>query len=307
MNTPIRLPRGNQRGLTLIEILVAMSISLLLLAGVIQIFASSKAAYRINEAQSRLQENGRFALQMITADIRMAGFWGCLGNNQVFDHLNNPPGGSVDPVPGGIIGIEGGTGTPLPADSITVQGVVGGGLPVNAHAGNTITTIANGLVQDDLILVGDCTRADLLQITNANPNLGAVTFDIGAGTPGNASVPNPYGTNAILYRAGSVAYTIADGNSGQPGLFRSENGAAPMELVEGVENLQILYGEDTNNDEAANFYGAADAVNMDRVVSVRVNLTLRSLADNIVADAGPVDRRLRRTFSSTIVLRNRVP
>ncbi len=306
MNMLTRQPRNKQQGLTLIEILVAMAISLLLLAGVIQILASSKASYRINEAQSRLQENGRFALQMMTADIRAAGFWGCLGNNisQISNNLNNPLVSGVNPALGGIAGTEGGA-----TDSITLQGVVGNGLPVNAYAGNTITTIANnGLAQDDFFLVGDCTRADLLQITNADPDSGTVTFDTGAGAPGNATGPtDAYSTNAMLYRVGSVTYTIANGNSGQPGLFRSVNGGAPMELVEGVENLQILYGEDTDSDGATNSYGAADAVNMNSVVSVRINLVLRSLTDNVATTAGPVDRRLRRTFSSTIVLRNRVP
>ncbi len=312
MNIPRLLLRGNQQGLTLIEVLVAMTISLVLLAGVVQILAGSKASYRVNEAQSRLQENGRFALQMMAEDVRMAGFWGCLGDNtQVADNLN-PPGGSVDPVLGGISGIEGGAGVPSPADSITLQGAVGDGLPVILHVAATITTTANnGLTQGDLFLVGDCTRVDLLQIINADPDTtGTVSFPAGAGVPGNATVPiDVYGANAVLYRVSSVTYTIANGNSGQPSLFRSVNGNPPMELVEGVENLQILYGEDLDADGTANYYDAADIVNMANVVSVRVTLTLRSLNDNLATIVDPValDRRLRRTFSSTIVLRNRIP
>lgn len=307
MNIPTPLPRSNQQGLTLIEVLVAMAISLILLAGVVQILTSSKAAYRVNEAQSRLQENGRFALQIMAEDIRIAGFWGCLGDNtQVVNNLN-PPGGNVIPTLGGISGAEGGA---LP-DSIALQGAFGGGLPVNAHnvaAASIGTSAGNGLAQDDLFLMGDCTRVDLLQITNANPDTsGTVVFNTGAGIPGNATGPTVvYGPNAVLYRASSVAYTIANGNSGQPGLFRSTNGAPPMELVEGVENLQILYGEDLDADGTANYYDAADIVNMSNVVSVQIDLTLRSLTNNVSSIAGPIDRRLRRTFSSTIVLRNRV-
>ncbi len=299
--------RSHQTGFTLIEILVAMTLGLLLLAGVLQIFINSKASYRFNEAQSRLQENGRFALQMVAEDIRIAGFWGCQGSGVlVVDHLNPPGGSFVNPALSGIIGTEV-AGTP---DSITLQGAVGGGLPVNSHtvATATITTSANnGLAQGDLFLVGDCTRADLLQITNPNPGAGTVNF-----VTGGSNITGPtvaYGVNAVLYRAGSVAYTIANGNSGQPSLFRSVNGAAPTELVEGVEDLQIVYGADTNGDGTANIYDTANIVNMNTVVSVRVDLVLRSLDDNIAStvDANAGDRRLRRTFSSTIVLRNRVP
>ncbi len=304
----------HQRGLTLIEIMIAMTISLVLLAGVVQIFTSSKAAYRVNEAQSRLQENGRFALQVMAKDIRLAGFWGCLGDStQVTDNLY--AGGSVNPTLGGINGTEGGVGIPAPPDTITVQGAVGGGLPVNSHsvpAATVGTSANNGLAQDDIFLMGDCTRADLLQIINANPNTsGSVVFNTGAGTPGNATGPTvAYGPNAVLYRANSVTYSIANGNSGQPSLFRNENGTN-TELVEGVENLQIVYGVDTNDDGTANFYNNATTVgaaNMSKVVSVRADLTLRSLTDNIASVVDPVanDRRLRNTFSSTIVLRNRL-
>jgi hypothetical protein len=45
--------------------MVAMAISLLLLSGVISIFVSSKSSYETNERLSRIQENGRFALNSI--------------------------------------------------------------------------------------------------------------------------------------------------------------------------------------------------------------------------------------------------
>lgn len=63
-----------QRGLTLIEILVALVISLFLTAGVIQLFIGTKQTYRFHDALSRIQENARFALDSMTMDIRMAGY-----------------------------------------------------------------------------------------------------------------------------------------------------------------------------------------------------------------------------------------
>ena len=63
--------------MALIEIMIALLIGAFLLGGVLQIFVSSKQTYRMQEGLSRLQENGRFAMDFLARDIRMAGFWGC--------------------------------------------------------------------------------------------------------------------------------------------------------------------------------------------------------------------------------------
>lgn len=74
-----RLSRKKRaRGLTLIEILVSLFVSSVVLAGVLQIYSSSKQSYRVQEALSRLQENGRFAMELITKDLRKSGYLGCM-------------------------------------------------------------------------------------------------------------------------------------------------------------------------------------------------------------------------------------
>jgi type IV pilus assembly protein PilW len=74
-----------QRGLSIIELLVAMVIGLLLMTGVLQVFFASKQTYSSNEAASRLQENGRFALEFIAQSVRMAGYM------EVVNSKKNPP------------------------------------------------------------------------------------------------------------------------------------------------------------------------------------------------------------------------
>lgn len=69
LNTPAR-----QLGLTVVELLVALVLSLLLLTGIIQVFLASKQTYATNEAMSVLQENGRFALEFIARSVRMGGY-----------------------------------------------------------------------------------------------------------------------------------------------------------------------------------------------------------------------------------------
>ncbi|MCK4493007.1 MAG: prepilin-type N-terminal cleavage/methylation domain-containing protein, partial [Methylococcales bacterium] len=69
--------KTKQSGMTLIEIMIAMLIGVFLLGGVMQIFMSSRQSYRMQDNLSRMQENGRFAMDFLTRDIRMADYQGC--------------------------------------------------------------------------------------------------------------------------------------------------------------------------------------------------------------------------------------
>ena len=68
------------KGLTLMELMIAMVIGLMLLGGALSMFVNNKRVYRQVNEVGRLQENARFALEMMTRDIRMAGFYGCHHN-----------------------------------------------------------------------------------------------------------------------------------------------------------------------------------------------------------------------------------
>jgi len=86
----------SQRGFTLLELMIAISLSLLLTGIVIQSFLSNKETYRLTEGVSRVQENIRFGSHFISTDIRQAGNLGCtqlvrnvLNPNSLFD-LSSP-------------------------------------------------------------------------------------------------------------------------------------------------------------------------------------------------------------------------
>lgn len=72
MNTSI--PKHRQHGMTLIEIMVALVISLFLLAGLLQMFIATRQSSRIQENLSRVQENGRFGVEYINRVVRQAGY-----------------------------------------------------------------------------------------------------------------------------------------------------------------------------------------------------------------------------------------
>ncbi len=63
-----------QRGFTLIELMVAMAISLILLAGVLGAFTAQDKAYRLQNNLTELQQNLRVAVEFMSDDIQLAGY-----------------------------------------------------------------------------------------------------------------------------------------------------------------------------------------------------------------------------------------
>jgi len=75
MRTPATL--SSARGFTLVEMMVAMTLSLILLGGVLSVLYSSKVTYNENERVARLQESMRAGVEIILHDLRATGFPGC--------------------------------------------------------------------------------------------------------------------------------------------------------------------------------------------------------------------------------------
>ena len=92
-----------QRGFTLIELMISMLLGLVLVAGTIQIFNSNRVTYQFTDGLARIQENARFAFDRISFQARMAGYKGCLADVAVFNNLNvaNP---FLDDIENGIVG-----------------------------------------------------------------------------------------------------------------------------------------------------------------------------------------------------------
>jgi type IV pilus assembly protein PilW len=120
-----------------------------------------------------------------------------------------------------------------------------------------------------------------------------------------------------------IYYVANDPVSGLPGLFRQTGATQPAELlIEGVQALQIAYGEDTNGDRITDAYNTADLVsNWNDIISVTLAILIQSEQTGPNKDPnkytllttamggkvlGPYnDRRQRMTFTTTIALRNR--
>lgn len=319
-----------QRGLSVVELMVAIAVGLLLLSGVLQILINSTESYRIQNAMVRIQENGQFAMELIAKDLRNTDFWGCITSLDEVNNLLNTGGGGYDPVYhdfeqgiSGTANASGGGAVLTGTDTITVRAVsnLGNGLTVQPPYGPQVSSPVNigpgsNVQVGEKLLVADCLQGDFFEVTSIN-GAGDVGHVAGVGSPGNITgdLSKVYTGEAGVYQPYTKTYDIRNGSNGLPSLFVTDEDGT-QELVEGVENLLILYGEDTDSDGTANRYVRANAVSdMDNVVSLRVNLVVESLEDNLVPapqsyllngqTITPGDQRLRRVYSSTIVLRNR--
>lgn len=67
--------RLGQAGMTLLELMISLSLGLLLVAGIGTIYVGSNQTYRVQEQNARIQESGRYALEVIGRSLRQAGYW----------------------------------------------------------------------------------------------------------------------------------------------------------------------------------------------------------------------------------------
>ena len=302
-----------QRGFSLVELMVSILLGLILLAGVLSIFFSSKVTYFTNEKTSRLQENGRVALDFVTHDIRSSGYQGCARGLQFNSTLNNAATllwSYVFPVQGfesdGAGGYTPALGivldpAPLPdSDVIVTRAAMRDGramrMETNLASLNSPVTVLNAnpapVAAGTIMMISDCNAVSVFQASGwmaGAPN-GQILHAIGGADPGNATDDLGY-----LYEAGArvaplqtvIYYVANDPVSGDPGLFRQVGATQPAELlIEGVQALQIAYAEDTNGDRIANGWGTADTVgNWNNIISVSLAVLIRSDQSGTTTDA----------------------
>lgn len=349
------LKTNANKGFSLVELLVAMALGSVLLGGVIQVFLGSKQAYVFNEELGWIQENARFATEFMTRDLRMAGYWGCNKDIPVVNTLKPISGSGWQTNFGDGLGGFNGDDTantvftnaefPQPA----LPAVASGTLPrsdvltlsnlnssqsfsVTSHNTNsaTITIGAHPFKSGDILVVTDCKQSAIFQHNGGNPN--KLIHNTGAGSPGNCTkglgapllctthgTPYAYGADAQVMAASSYAYYVDVASNGLPALFiRSlANNATTVssELVQGIENIQVSYGEDLTADGVPNrFVDASDVGTWTNVVTVKTYLLARSLKQVASEPQAfsfmgttytPTDRYLRQEFVSTTKLRNR--
>jgi type IV pilus assembly protein PilW len=321
-HNPMIAPRRSMQGISMVELMIAMVLGLIVMAALASIFANSSAARAEMERSSRQIENGRFAMELLADDLRMAGFYGELnvrGLNAT-TALQDPC--SFDPfvwaraISVGIQGYDNGTGAPpcMPAgmkpntDILVVRragtceaGAAGcdaaaDGLPYvqvskcspeNVGGPGTSTPYKIGIRGG--AVVGQQIAAGILSLPN---------FDLNV-----RSCASPAGIRRYYVR---IYFISTDNGNGLavPTLKRLDltgNAFTETPLVEGIEELNIEYGIDTDADGNPDFYntdpttftnsGACTTCNpynnWSSVVTARVSL----LARNIESSPGYTDTK----------------
>ncbi len=330
------ISKQNQAGLSLIELMIAMLVGLILIAGVLSIFISSRQSYGINGAVGQIQENGRFALEFIRTATRKAGYMGCATSTATANYLNPPanpmpydfataingyyftgvpPAPAENPAPDANAGdwtpnLDGSiAGNVLPnTDVLVVRFTQNNPMYITNITSSAATDMSvsgnNPLVSGDLMLISNCTSAIVMQTTA--PTAGSTISHAAAGTPGNANtgVPQSY-IGAQVVSPNTDAFYIGQGADGSPALFAATfvGGVfTPQELVPGVESMRVLYGVDLNGDQVPDEYITADQVDLanlwNSVVSVRVALLLRSNIGAVPQPALAVAQTLLETTTA---------
>ena len=355
-----------QKGLSLIELMIAITLGLILLTGVMQVFLSSKNVFSSQQALSRVQETGRLAIEFLSRDIRMAGYMGCatrVAGMQVTNTLKSSANVMYD-FTSAVNGYTNETFpiATLPADTLTqtltedtdvlvVRSAAGSGAQISKNNDSAQVFITNvgsveagacsgggdrisGVCEKDIVIVSDCEKSRIFQVSNVALGTGAdadkvnVVHSNAAMKPGNdypswggatADASETFAPGAELLAATNSIYFIANGVSGRPSLWQNINGLS-MELLEGVDDISILYGVDADEDYVPNNYVDADVVsaanNWPKVVAIRIELLVSSIEDNVLPEIQkytfegeektPDDRRLRQVFSATVGIRSRL-
>ena len=84
-------PRG-QRGMTLIELMIALVLGLTVVAAVFNVYAGTSKSQRFTAGLQSLQENGRFGLSALRRGFRLAGF----SENRFFEPFGPVAAGAGD-------------------------------------------------------------------------------------------------------------------------------------------------------------------------------------------------------------------
>lgn len=260
---------GHQAGMTLVELLVAMTIGLFLIGGALYVYSQSRNSYQAGDSLARLQESARFALDTLEPDVRLAGYWGrhaepalvtvaaglavtCASGGAdatdwALDRLDEPAGASDDaydlPCPAF-------NGTPRAgSDVLVVRHVSGEQVTPEAGQIQALSTLGGSLLVND-----------------------------GTG-PGPEEIINDVVVNA---------YYINDRSSFDPALpslrqlTLARNGVLrDEEVIPGVENLQVQFGLDANRDGTVERYVDPDdpAVAGARIGAVRLWLLVGTPAE----------------------------
>mgnify|MGYP001618522474 CR=1 FL=1 len=310
----------SSRGFSIVELLIAVALSMILTLGLIRVFTSSKQGYRVQESRSRMQENGRFAMDYLTRAIRLSDYWSSARPENIRIETTAPfvsacglalQTGALANLVEGIRGFNGAASTSgIPADCAEDRTANSDAILLRYADPDTAATAGADLdtTKTNLSTAGNDNGAIFLRVLTGGIG---VLFDAKNTTVLDNALSNPADSyagssverpgNIINYKYRTELFYLRRRDASDatlpPSLYYSRNiyrttptpaGSAMVatELVEGIEMMKFEYGIDTDNDLLVDGYRpAASITNWSQVMSVRVGLIVLGDAREQFADA----------------------
>jgi len=306
----VLLKKNSQHGFPLIEMMIAAAIGAVLLGGMISVFLGNKKTSDLNEAMVEMQQSARFGLEVLSRDIRMSGFQGCvdlatstanaLADSRPTDNLAETAiTGSV--VSGSELDPPGPIGFNLPADGLVtpiqnsdVLSVQFGSQATylvdpmtNASAPVVLQATNPGIANGDLVLISNCQVADIFEVSEALNNSLKHDSSVNSGQNELSAIYGSVGeqNRPLAMRFESNVYFIADtGRTNRAGdnvrsLFKQSLPftSNPVEVIEGVELLELRFGLRGDDTTDLTFVEPDDiGAQAQNIVSVQIGLLMQS-------------------------------
>jgi type IV pilus assembly protein PilW len=319
-----RFPVPGQRGFSLVELMVALLLGLLLMSGIIAVYLESKRGWAQDEAIARVQENGRYALRLLSREIAMAGFFGGVTE---LDAVSSPAVSDCQTWlldPDEVIEVYNKADTNAPAAFNSCFAAT----DVKADTDILATRRASDqpLIDDGEWEPGFAAlTATQYYLNTISDGLGTAAIELGSAL--NTGALTAPGSTADVWAYQGRIYYIGTEN-GVPSLcVRSAQNTAQTCLVNGIESLQVELGLDTDGDgipdEFVSDHVRPGEVDADTVLAMRVHLLVRSiepvrssptdsrtwtLGDQLpfTTNDSAADQFYRRLFTTTVPRNNQV-
>lgn len=285
--------RTRQTGFSIVEMMISITIGLLILAGLTSILVNNSRARTEIERANRQIENGRYALQLLSDDLKLAGYLAEFdpGNMTLPTTLPNPCLTSPDDLQAALpLHVQGyDNAATIPSCLSDVKSgtdilVIRRASTCEAGVAGCAAAASDGTPYFQASLCFNATELSFPIVTNAS-YLGSY-YQLDTNLASLTLTRRDCTTVADIHRYRTHIYFIANNNNagdGIPTLKRAELGPGPaftiVALVDGIENLQIQYGIDSPTvDGIADIYMAnpGTIANWGAAVSAKINLLARN-------------------------------
>ena len=334
----------NQKGFTLIELMISISLSLLVTLFTTGFYFANRSTFKAVDNNHKIQYSAQFTFDSLTKDIRSAGYIGCSTTANFYNTLSTQTttdnwSNLISPIKGfggttfeaAMVGAKANTSAIIIASSDMDRSTsIKYHSPTSTGAQFLLNT--NPFLAGEKVVVSDCANATIFNIdsvtsstitynSNGNCIASGATVPV-LGSSCGSVVPRSYAfsqgalINGLKVRGYFIAPSVSDVTKNSLYLIDYIKGTGKQELAENVEDMVINYGIDTDGDGVVNQFVKYNAVtDWSQVASVEVEVLFKSGDTNVnITNQSyyfdgvlktSTDKNLYRSYKTYIALRNK--